>query len=148
MFIKKIPETEEIFFGEVGVDNEVARDAKAQRAREAHRLDRFVDLGLFLKGTQARTGVGLEAEKNVEVLCQRTPLLQQIGIFTDQVGTGLDEHPVLALAGAEQGIAQLFTAFAVCPAQIIDHEEVAASGFKVSHNVVDGVYPVGSPIEL
>ena len=80
----------------------VARDLDAAR--------RLIDGGVFHQAVEPFVGRGLEAEEDVEVLRNRPPRFEQLRMPGDEIGTALDENPLLAHAAPPQLVGQRKTA--------------------------------------
>src|SRR6202041_812032 len=148
VLVDEIPQALKIFLGKIRIDDEISRHPKPEFAGNADGLDSPVDVGVLDQRVEAGAGGGFQAEENIEAFRQRTPELQQVRIFRDQIGAGLHQQQVLAFLRAEQGVSQFFAALPVSPEQIVDHEQVAASGLEVGTHLLGREATIGSLVEL
>ena len=131
-----------------GIDHEVAGDAIPQRARNLHALSGLIDRRVLLQAGEPFVGRRLEAEKDVEVLRDRAPRLEQLRVARDQIDAALHENPPLPDAAAAQLLRQREAARRVVPEQIVGDEDVVPGRGEVPAHRFDRTLPHRARVQL
>ena len=92
---------------------------------------------VLAQAREALVGRRFEAEEEVELVGERTPLCEVLGMARDQIRSRLHEHPTLLHAAARERARQLEAALAGMKEEVVDYEDVAADAEKIATDGVD-----------
>lgn len=131
------PQPLEVFLHPIRVDDEIPGDTVTQVPGNLHGLDSPVDRRVFHEAAEPFIGRRLQPEEDVEILCDRAPGLEELGMGRDEVRPALDEQPPLADSSTLQRDGELEAAGRVVPEQIVGDEHMWTSALEILADAAD-----------
>src|SRR5207247_2629536 len=97
---------------------------------------------------EAFVGRRFETKKDVEVLRDRPPRVEQVGVARHQIGAALNEQPPLADSASRQLTRQLEATCGLVPEQIVGDKDVRPGGREIPADAVDRSQPDRAVVHL
>ena len=142
------PEPLEVLLPPRRIDDEVAGDAVLERSRDRNAVGGVIDGGVLDETFEAFVGGRFQPEEDVELVGDRPPGRQQIGMPRDEIDAALHQDPLLADAAALQFGGQRQAARRVIPEQIVRDEDVVADVGEVGGHGIDRSLAHGAIVQL